>query len=73
MAQAIPKRGELYWIEFPKGKSGEPAFRHPGLVLSNDAFNTNAASVTVIPTTTREKALRFQRLSEAVYGGHRRT
>lgn len=51
-----PKRGGIYWINLddPRGKGRVQAGRRPALVLSNDANNMKAGTVTVAPVTSHK-------------------
>lgn len=53
---AHPKRGEIYWVHFPKTKGKGTAAENiePALVVSNDINNEFARTVTVAPITHRK-------------------
>jgi mRNA interferase MazF len=53
------RRGEVWMVELDPVQGREQAGRRPALVLSVDAFNaTPAELVTVLPITSRARALR---------------
>ena len=53
-----PKRGEIYYIDTPAGRSGsEQAGRRPAVIVSNDTGNECAGVVTVAFLTTKMKWL----------------
>ncbi|MGA2546646.1 MAG: type II toxin-antitoxin system PemK/MazF family toxin [Rectinemataceae bacterium] len=46
-------RGEIWWADFGIPFGSEPGFRHPVLIIQDDAFNTSRINtVIVIPLTT---------------------
>lgn len=53
------RRGEVWMIDFDPVEGHEQGGRRPALVLSVDAFNASRAElVTVLPITSRARALR---------------
>ena len=53
------KRGEVWLVDFEPVEGHEQGGRRPALVLSMDAFNASRAElVTVLPITSRARALR---------------
>ena len=32
-------QGEIHWVDFGAPQGSEPAFRHPCVIVQNDAFN----------------------------------
>lgn len=45
-------RGELYWVDLEPARGSEANKRRPCVIVSNDANNRAAATVTVIPITS---------------------
>jgi mRNA interferase MazF len=46
------KRGEIYWVNLDPTLGSEIRKTRPALVVSNDANNMNAGTVTVLPITS---------------------
>jgi mRNA interferase MazF len=51
-------RGNIYWIDFGPRRGREPAFVHPGLVISIDEINRLPLVVTVVPGTSAKPGQR---------------
>lgn len=47
----FPRRGTIYWIDFPSQGGAVLEKRHPALILSNDANNQKSRTITVAPIT----------------------
>ncbi len=47
------KRGEIYWVNLDPAIGSEIKKTRPALVISNDIGNLHAASVTVLPITSK--------------------
>jgi len=45
-------RGELYWVDLEPARGSEANKRRPCVIVSNDANNRAAATVTVVPVTS---------------------
>jgi mRNA interferase MazF len=53
-----PKRGEVWWVGLNPTRGHEQAGKRPGLVISDDIFNSGPAElVVVLPLTTRDKKI----------------
>lgn len=50
-------RGDVVWIELGSGRGSEATKRRPCIVVSNDANNRAASTVTVVPCTTNVHAV----------------
>ena len=56
---SAPRRGEVWLVGFDPVKGHEQAGARPALVMSVDAFNGSSAGlVTVVPITSKARALR---------------
>ena len=68
-------RGEIRWVEFGQGLSGESARRRPAVLVSNDGANSMAARlgrgvITVVPVTSNvTRVYPFQVLLSADVSG----
>lgn len=45
-------RGDVYWVDLDPVQGSEAAKRRPCVIVSNDANNRAAATVTVVPVTS---------------------
>ena len=59
----FPRRGEIYFVDFPVTGAGEMAGPHPALVVQNDVGN-RASQLTIVAAITSN--LRVARLPVAV-------
>ena len=50
-------RGDVVWIDLGAGHGSEATKRRPCIVVSNDANNRAASTVTVVPCTTNVRAV----------------
>lgn len=64
----FPRRGEIYFIDFPATGAGEMAGPHPALVVQNDVGN-RASQLTIVAAITSN--LRVARLPVGVRIGPR--
>lgn len=48
----VINQGDLYWVELGEPRGSEPGFRHPFVVIQNDAFNKSKISTVVICALT---------------------
>jgi mRNA interferase MazF len=68
------RRGEVWYVDFDPVQGHEQAGRRPALIMSVDAFNaTPAELVTVVPITSKARALRSRIQVTAPEGGLART
>lgn len=55
----LPRRGEVWYVDFNPVRGHEQGGQRPALVISADSLNSGAAGVVVvIPITSREKRIR---------------
>ncbi len=40
-------RGEIWWADLPEPQGSEPGYRHPLLIVQNDAFNRSRLRTTI--------------------------
>lgn len=59
----LPRRGEIYFIDFPVTRAGEMAGPHPALIVQNDVGN-RASRLTIVAAITSN--LRVARLPVGV-------
>jgi mRNA interferase MazF len=45
-------QGDIYWVELEEPKGSEPAYRHPHVVIQNDAFNFSKINTVVLCALT---------------------
>lgn len=45
-------QGDIYWIELEKPRGSEPAYRHPHVVIQNNAFNFSNINTVVLCALT---------------------
>lgn len=51
MAEAV--RGDIFWVDFNRGRGSEQHGRRPALVVQNDVGNRVASTTIVVALTTR--------------------
>lgn len=67
-----PRRGEVWRAELDPTRGHEQAGTRPVLIVSDDAFNNNAAQLVIaIPLTSKNKRVRSQVPVEPPEGGLR--
>ncbi|MEI8128737.1 MAG: type II toxin-antitoxin system PemK/MazF family toxin [bacterium] len=49
----IPKRGEIWWVNFEPSVGTEIKKTRPALIISNNMANEKSTRITVIPMTSR--------------------
>ena len=63
-------RGQIYWVELDPSIGSEIKKTRPALIVSNNANNQAADTVTVLPLTSQVKVIRpFEVLLPAGVGG----
>lgn len=50
-------RGDVYWVDPDPAQGSEAAKRRPCVIVSNDANNRAAATVTVVPVSSNVKRI----------------
>ena len=50
-SSVYPRRGEVYWVDFPEPRRTEPGHRRPALIVSRNAGNQAGRAVIVAPIT----------------------
>ena len=45
-------QGDIYWVELEEPKGSEPAYKHPHVVIQNDAFNFSNINTVVLCALT---------------------
>lgn len=48
----VIKQGDVFWIDFPKAKGSESAYRHPHVVVQNNIFNSSSIHTVVLCALT---------------------
>lgn len=44
----VINQGDLYWVDLGEPRGSEPGYRHPFVVIQNDAFNKSKISTAVV-------------------------
>ena len=57
MASEEARRGQLWWVEWERGRGSEQRGTRPALVIQNDTGNRYAATTIVAAVTTGGRAL----------------
>ena len=50
-------QGDIYWVDFPEPIGSEPGYRHPCVVIQNDAFNFSRLATTIVCMITTNQRL----------------
>ena len=45
-------QGDIYWLDFGEPEGSEPGYRHPFVVIQNDAFNKSKINTAVVCALT---------------------
>jgi mRNA interferase MazF len=48
----VISQGDLYWLDLGEPKGSEPGYRHPFVVIQNDAFNKSKIGTAVLCALT---------------------
>jgi mRNA interferase MazF len=48
----VISQGDIYWLVLDEPRGSEPGFRHPFVVIQNDAFNKSKISTAVVCALT---------------------
>ena len=62
---AVPRRGDVFWMNFDPQEGHEQAGRRPGVVISPDYYNARSKLLIVCPITSRVKGYPFEVLIPA--------
>lgn len=49
-------QGDIYWVDLGDAKGSGPAYRHPHVVIQNDAFNSSRINTVVVCALTSNLA-----------------
>ena len=52
MAVGLIRRGDIFLMHFGPARAGEPDFKRPAVVITNNVANATADALTVIPLTS---------------------
>jgi len=44
----VISQGDIYWLDLDEPKGSEPGYRHPFVVIQNDAFNKSKIGTVVV-------------------------
>lgn len=44
----VIRQGDLFWVDLGEPRGSEPGFRHPFVVIQNDAFNKSKINTVVV-------------------------
>jgi mRNA interferase MazF len=53
----VISQGDIFWIDLVAPKGSEPGYRHPYVVIQNDAFNKSKISTVVLCALTSNQKL----------------
>jgi len=45
-------QGDVYWVELGRPRGSEPGYRHPMIVIQNDAYNRSAIATVIVCALT---------------------
>jgi mRNA interferase MazF len=48
----VISQGDIYWLDLDEPKGSEPGYRHPFVVIQNDAFNKSKIGTAVVCALT---------------------
>lgn len=48
----VISQGEIYWLDLDEPRGSEPGYRHPFVVIQNDAFNKSQIGTAVVCALT---------------------
>lgn len=51
MAVSLVRRGDIFLTHFGPARAGEPDFKRPAVVITNNVANAKADALTVVPLT----------------------
>ena len=44
----VVRQGDVFWVDLPLPQGSGPGYRHPAVVIQNDAFNMSAIATVVV-------------------------
>jgi mRNA interferase MazF len=53
----VISQGDIYWVNLEEQEGSEPGYRHPYIVIQNDAFNKSKISKVVMCALTSNQRL----------------
>jgi len=48
----VISQGEVHWVDFGRPRGSEPGYRHPCVIVQNDAFNASRIPTVVVAAIT---------------------
>jgi len=48
----VISQGEVHWVDFGNPRGSEPGYRHPCVIVQNDAFNASRIPTVVVAAIT---------------------
>lgn len=53
----VINQGDIYWVDLQEPEGSEPGYRHPFVVIQNDAFNKSKINTVVMCALTSNQKL----------------
>ena len=53
----VISQGDIFWLDLDEPEGSEPGYRHPFVVIQNDAFNKSKISTVVVCALTSNQRL----------------
>jgi len=53
----VIQQGDVFWVDLDEPNGSEPAYRHPYVIIQNDAFNGSRISTTIAAVLTSNLSL----------------
>jgi mRNA interferase MazF len=53
----VISQGDVFWIDFDEPVGSEPGYRHPYVVIQNDAFNKSKISTVILCALTSNQKI----------------
>ena len=60
VAEYVPERGDIVWIDFSPHRGHEQAHRRPAIVLSSKIYNRKSGMMVACPITSKKKHYPFE-------------
>lgn len=48
----VIRQGDIFWLELDEPEGSEPGYKHPHVVIQNDAFNYSKINTTIVVALT---------------------